>query len=91
MTFVLPVLLFPLVALGLGWPLAGRLALDPAEKLGAAVVLSLLGAYLLAFATYLLGLPPAALWALPLLGPAGSSPAGGRSPRCWPTAPPGRS
>ncbi|MEI7552753.1 MAG: hypothetical protein WCL24_10540 [Verrucomicrobiota bacterium] len=71
MIFVLPVLLFPLVALGLGWPLAGRLALDPAEKLGAAVVLSLLATYLLAFATYLLGLPPAALWALPLLGAGG--------------------
>lgn len=69
--FCLCLLLFPLVTFGLAWPLAGRLALDPAEKLCATAVLSLLGAYLLAFAIYLLGLPATAFWALPVLASAG--------------------
>ncbi len=69
---MIPVLLvFLLVTFGLAWPLASRLALDPAEKLGATVALSLLGAYLGSFALYLLKLPSAAYWLLPLLGAAG--------------------
>ena len=69
---MIPVLLvFLLVTFGLAWPLASRLALDPAERLGATVALSLLGAYLGSFALYLLKLPPAAYWLLPLLGAAG--------------------
>ena len=59
--------LFCLVVVGLAWPLAARLALDPAEKLVASVVLSLLAAYLLAFVIYLLGLPVATFWLLPVL------------------------
>ena len=63
--------LFCLVVVGLAWPLAARLALDPAEKLVASVVLSLLAAYLLAFVIYLLGLPVATFWLLPVLAAAG--------------------
>lgn len=62
---------FALTALGLAWPIAARLALDPAEKLCAAVLLSLLGVYLFAFGTFAAGLPPAVHWALPLLAVAG--------------------
>jgi hypothetical protein len=68
---ILCLLLFPLVAFGLAWSLAGRLALDPAEKICATAVLSLLGVYLLAFAVYLLGLPAGAFWLLPALAAAG--------------------
>jgi hypothetical protein len=57
--------------LGLAWPVAAKLPLDPAEKLCASALLSLLGIYLFAFAVYALGLPAAALWALPLLALAG--------------------
>src|ERR1035437_10886579 len=64
-------LLFPVVTFGLAWPLASRLALDPGEKLCATAMLSLLGAYLLAFASYHLGLPPRACWGLPALAAAG--------------------
>ena len=64
-------LLFPVVTLGLAWPLASRLALDPAERLVASTVLSLLAAYLVSFAIYLLALPSAAFWLLPVLAAAG--------------------
>jgi hypothetical protein len=64
-------LLFSALAFGPAWPLAARLALDPAEKLCASVVLSLLAAYLVAFAIYLLGLPAAVFWVLPALAVAG--------------------
>jgi hypothetical protein len=56
---------------GLAWPVAARLALDPAEKLCASALLSLLFIYLFAFAVYTLDAPVAALWALPLLALAG--------------------
>ncbi|MDB6169796.1 MAG: hypothetical protein JWM88_2660 [Verrucomicrobia bacterium] len=71
-------LLFPVVTLGLAWPVAAKLKLEPAEKLCATAVLSLLGVYLLAFASYILGLPNSALWAVPLLALAGLL-AGGRA------------
>jgi hypothetical protein len=63
--------IFALVAFGLAWPLASRLALDPAEKLAAAVLLSLLGVYLVAGAVYVLALPAATLWLLPALAAVG--------------------
>lgn len=62
---------FVLVAFSLAWPIASRLALDPAEKLAASVVLSLLGAYLAAGAVYVLHLPAATLWLLPVLAAVG--------------------
>ena len=64
-------LLFFALTFGLAWPLAARLRLDPAEKLVASAVLSLLATYLVAFAIYLLGLPLAAFWLLPVLAAAG--------------------
>ena len=64
-------LLFFLVTFGLAWPLAARLRLDPAEKLVASAVLSLLAVYLVAFAIYLLGLGAGLFWMLPLLAVAG--------------------
>ena len=69
--FGLTLLLFLALAFGPAWPVAARLALDPAEKLCASVVLSLLAVYLVAFAIYLLGLPVAAFWVLPALGVTG--------------------
>ncbi|MBS0664169.1 MAG: hypothetical protein JSR48_12965 [Verrucomicrobia bacterium] len=71
MLLVAVTLTFLLTTFGLGWPFASRLKLDPAEQLGATVVLSLLGAYLLTFAIYLAGLPVLAVWALPFLGAGG--------------------
>ncbi len=56
---------------GLAWPLARRLALDPAEKLVAAAALSLLATFLVAWTLYVTDGPIAGLWALPLLGLAG--------------------
>jgi hypothetical protein len=64
-------LLFPVIAAGPAWLLASRLALEPLERVTAAVVLSLLGAYLLAWTVYLLALPLGCLWAWPALGAAG--------------------
>ncbi|HEX2862213.1 MAG TPA: hypothetical protein VHN79_11260 [Lacunisphaera sp.] len=64
-------LLFPVIAAGPAWPLVARLNLEPAERLTVSVVLSLLGAYLLAWLIYLLTLPVATLWVLPALGLAG--------------------
>lgn len=61
-------LVFVFVAFGLAWPIAARLNLDPAEKLCATAVLSLLGTYLITFAIYLLGFSFAAAWCLPALG-----------------------
>ena len=64
-------LLFLALTFGLAWPLASRLALDPAGKLGAAAVLSLLAAYLVSFAIYASGLPVTGLWLLPVLAAVG--------------------
>ena len=60
--FVASLFLFCLVGVGLAWPLAARLSLDPAEKLAA---------YLFAFAVYVLDLPRATFLALPLVAAAG--------------------
>ncbi|MEO6873699.1 MAG: hypothetical protein ABI222_02640 [Opitutaceae bacterium] len=59
-------LLFFMVTFGLAWPVAARLKLAPAEKLVASAVLSLLGVYLVAFGIYLLRLPLAGFWILPM-------------------------
>lgn len=64
-------LLFFVVSFGLAWPLAARLSLDPAEKLCASVLLSLLATYVIAFAIFLLGCPTVIFWALPLLAAIG--------------------
>jgi len=58
---------FVLVTFGLGWPVAARLNLDPAERLGAAAGLSLVLTYLAAWAVYLLAWPPVTLLALPVI------------------------
>ena len=71
LSFTACLLLFFGVTFGLAWPLAARLALDPAEKLCASVLLSLLGVYLAAFAIYVFRLPLAAFGVLPLLAAAG--------------------
>ena len=68
---LLCLLLFFALTFGVAWPLATRLSLDPAEKLGASAVLSLLAVYVVAFAIYLLGLPVMAFWILPALAAAG--------------------
>ena len=64
-------LILGVVALGLAWPLAARLALAPAERLVASAALSLLGVFLFAWAVYVCALPTVVLWALPLLAGAG--------------------
>lgn len=65
------VALFLLTVFGLGWPLASRLNFAPAEKLLATAGLSVLGAYLIAWAVYVLNLPADTLWALPILAAVG--------------------
>ena len=75
--FLWALLLFVIVVLGPGWPVASRLGLAPLERICAAVVLSLVIVHLLAFASYVAGLPPAALRLIPLLAAAGLL-AGGR-------------
>lgn len=64
-------LVFSGLALGPAWPVAARLALAPAERLVASVVLSLLGNFVFAWAVYVFALPLATLWALPVLAVAG--------------------
>jgi hypothetical protein len=64
-------LLCSTIVVGLGWPIAARLRLNPSETLLAAIVLSLLGVFLFAWATYALDLPPTVIWGLPLLTSAG--------------------
>lgn len=65
------VALFLLTVLGLGWPLASRLALSPVEKLLTSTGLSVLGAYLLAWTVYVAGLPADTLWVLPITAAVG--------------------
>lgn len=60
------VLIFVVVCLGLGWPVAATLRLDAGEKILATVALSFTGTYLVAWSVYVLALPPAALWAIPV-------------------------
>ena len=71
LNFVICLLLFVGLTFGVAWPLASRLMLDPAEKLGASAMLSLLATYVITFAIYVLRLPNAALGVLPLLAAVG--------------------
>lgn len=64
-------LLVPLVSLGLAWPVVARLRLSSEEKIGATVVLSLVGVYLAAGAVYLAALPPVVFRALPVMAVVG--------------------
>ena len=66
--YLFTVLLFFGTTLGLGWPVAARLALEPGEKLGVAVALSLIGVWLIAWAVYVFVLPTGLLWVVPVLG-----------------------
>ncbi len=56
---------------GLGWPVAARLELAPAEKLVAALVLSLLGVFLLGWAAFVAGAPAGLHLLLPALAAGG--------------------
>ena len=60
-------LLFFVSTLGLAWPVAARLALDPAEKFVVSVALSLLGSWLIGWAVYVFALPTAVVWVIPAL------------------------
>ncbi len=59
-------LLFFLIVYGIGWPLASRLRLSPAEKLTAATGLSLIAVFLLGWLVYVFALPPAWFLAAPI-------------------------
>ena len=59
------VLLYLVVAFGIAWPLAARLAWPGPEKLLASTALSLLGVFLFAWAIYVCALPKVAFWVLP--------------------------
>lgn len=71
LSLLICLLVFGGITLGLAWPAASRLALDPAEKLVATIALSLLGVYLFAWMIYVWALPLWLLWALPALSIAG--------------------
>lgn len=64
-------LIFFLTAFGLGWPLAARLPLQPAEKITVAVAGSLLGLWLTGWTVHVFALPWHVLWLLPPLAVAG--------------------
>lgn len=66
--FVLTFVIFAVCALGVAWWPAMRLPFAPAEKIVAAVALSLLGVFLFAWVDYVFGLPLALLRALPAIG-----------------------
>lgn len=72
------VVLFFMLAFGLAWPLASRLALPPTEKLVATAALSLLGIFVFGWVVYVFALSPGCLWLLPVLAIAGL--AAGRRP-----------
>lgn len=61
------ILLFFGCVIGLAWPLAANLALDPGEKMVATVVLSLVGSWLIGWVVYVMVLPTLLLWAVPAL------------------------
>lgn len=67
LSFIVSFVVFAVTILGLAWPLAARLALDPAEKICSAVLLSLLAVYLFAFTAFVIALPAAVAGALPFL------------------------
>ncbi len=69
--FAVHLLFVGLVTFGLAWPIAHRLGLDPAEKLVASMILSLLGIFALGWLTYVAALPAVTLWLSPLLAAAG--------------------
>lgn len=56
---------------GLAWPLAARLQLAPLEKVGASVLLSLLGVWLAGWAVFVFSVPRTVLWVLPALAALG--------------------
>ncbi len=63
--FLVCLLLLGLTVAGFSWPLSARLALAPAEKIVAGLILSLLGIFLLGWLTFVAALPATVLW----LGP----------------------
>lgn len=65
--FLRCVLLTGLLLFGLGWPLATRLPLAPAEKLVAALVGSLVACWAAGWLIYAAGLPWNLVWLLPVL------------------------
>ncbi len=69
--FAAHLLLIGMTSFGLAWPIAHRLALDPAEKFVASLILSLLGLFVIGWLTYAAALPPPTLWLSPLLAGAG--------------------
>ena len=69
--FAVHLIFVGLVTFGLAWPIAHRLGLDPAEKLVASMILSLLGIFALGWLTYVAALPAVTLWLSPLLAIAG--------------------
>ena len=64
-------LLFLLIAFGIGWLPAARFPFAPAENIVAAAALALLGTFLIAWLIFVAALPAVALWILPALGAAG--------------------
>jgi hypothetical protein len=69
--FAVHLLFVGLVTFGLAWPIAHRLWPDPAEKLVASMILSLLGIFALGWLTYVAALPAVTLWLSPFLAVAG--------------------
>jgi hypothetical protein len=63
---ILTLLMYALVAVVPGWAMATRLPFRGSERLLAAVVLSLLLTYLVAWTVYVLNLPHAVMWVFPL-------------------------
>lgn len=61
-------LLFTLLVVGPGWPVAARLRCTPAERLLVALAVSVLGAFLVGWLVYVAALPRATLWLLPVAG-----------------------
>lgn len=64
-------ILFVSVSCGIGWPLAVKLTADPAERLLASVMLSLVLSWLGAWLIFVADLPRVTLWLLPVLAMAG--------------------
>jgi hypothetical protein len=65
------VVLILLVVVGLGWPIARRLRLLPAEQVLASVALAVTGVWLVGWLIYVANLPADTAWVLPLLAVAG--------------------
>ncbi|MEO6995650.1 MAG: hypothetical protein ABI273_18740, partial [Lacunisphaera sp.] len=71
LSLIFGLLVFSGVILGLGWPLASRLALAPAEKLTAVAMISLLFVFLIAWTIYVTGAPIVWLRAIPAIAALG--------------------